>query len=85
MPTLIARAAAFAAEAHAAVGQVRKYTGEPYVEHPRAVARLVADAGGDDAMVAAAWLHDVVEDTRVSLDEIRGQFGDAVADRGWWG
>lgn len=62
---LIADAAAFAAQAHA--GQVRKYTGEPYIRHPEAVAKLVQASGGDTAMVAAAWLHDTVEDTAVTV------------------
>lgn len=81
---MISAAAIFAAEAHASIGQVRKYTGEPYVVHPRAVAALVAEAGGDDSMVAAAWLHDVVEDTPVALDDIRQQFGDDIADLVFW-
>ncbi len=81
---MIAHAATFAAEAHAAVAQVRKYTGEPYIVHPEAVAALVAEAGGDDAMVAAAWLHDVVEDTEVSLATLRDLFGDDVADLVFW-
>lgn len=81
---MIARAATFAAEAHAAVAQVRKYTGEPYIVHPKAVAALVAEAGGDDAMVAAAWLHDVVEDTEVSLATLLDRFGDDVADLVSW-
>lgn len=81
---MIAHAATFAAKAHAAVAQVRKYTGEPYIVHPKAVAALVAEAGGDEAMVAAAWLHDVVEDTEVSLATLRDLFGDDVANLVFW-
>lgn len=76
---LIQRARAFAQQAHERVGQRRKYTGEPYWHHPVAVAALVADAGGDEAMVAAALLHDTVEDTDVTLADIRAAFGDDVA------
>lgn len=73
------RARVFATAAHAAVGQVRKYTGEPYIEHPREVAGLVAMATGDDPeLVAAAWLHDVVEDTQVSLADVEREFGATV-------
>ncbi len=81
---MISAAAAFATAAHASIGQVRKYTGEPYIVHPRAVAALVAQAGGDDGMVAAAWLHDVVEDTPVTLEDIRDQFGDDIGDLVFW-
>lgn len=75
---LTAAAAAFAAEAHAAVDQVRKYTKDPYIIHPRAVAELVADAGGDEAMIAAAFLHDTVEDTHVTQEHIDALFGPDV-------
>ena len=40
----------------------RKYHGSPYIQHPAAVAKIVSDFGGDEAMVCAAWLHDSVED-----------------------
>jgi hypothetical protein len=73
------RAEEFATEAHARAGQVRKYTGEPYIEHPRAVVALVRSVPHDEEMLAAAWLHDVVEDTGVRLDTVREHFGAAVA------
>lgn len=73
------RAELFATAAHGATGQTRKYTDEPYVVHLREVAQLVAEHGGDDAMIAAAWLHDVVEDTAITLDQITAHFGDDVA------
>lgn len=77
LPTLnIVKAAEFAGRAHA--GQVRKYTGEPYIEHPARVAKLVWDATGDHAACAAAWLHDVVEDCNVPLDKIHLFFGHRV-------
>lgn len=77
--SLTARAELFATAAHGATGQKRKYTEEPYVVHLREVADLVTEHGGDEAMIAAAWLHDVVEDTEITLDQIEAQFGDDVA------
>ncbi len=64
---LIARAGAAAEAAHA--GQLRQ-TGEPYITHPVAVASIVADLGLDALSVAAALLHDAVEDTGLSLDDV---------------
>lgn len=81
---LVERARLFAAAAHAAVGQVRKYTGEPYIVHPQEVANIVATVPHTDAMLAAAWLHDVVEDTKITISDIRIEFGDEVADLVWW-
>lgn len=69
----------YALAAHTACGQVRKYTGEPYINHPFRVASQVQGYGGDRAMVAAALLHDVVEDTQVSVSDIRHHFGSDVA------
>lgn len=77
---IVLRAGVFAEAAHAAIGQVRKYTGEPYIEHPKEVARLVMSTGWyTDEMLAAALLHDVVEDTKITLDMIKYRFGAAVA------
>jgi len=76
---LVTKAAAFARAAHERIDQRRKYTGEPYIVHPEAVAGLVASVTDDPTMIAAAWLHDVVEDTPVTLDEIRAEFGADVA------
>lgn len=59
-------------------GQYRK-SGEPYINHPLNVAYLLADLNTGPATIAAGLLHDVVEDTDVTLDEIREQFGDDVA------
>jgi (p)ppGpp synthase/HD superfamily hydrolase len=73
----INKAKDFAIEAH--TGQFRKYGGEPYWYHCRDVAFLVEAAGGSPAMIAAAWLHDVVEDTKVKLEEIEANFGPKVA------
>lgn len=76
---MIDRARIFATAAHHAVGQIRKYTGEPYINHPAEVASIVAAVTNCPEMVAAAWLHDVVEDTAVTIDVIRAEFGPCVA------
>lgn len=73
---LIDRARAFATEKHA--GQVRKYTGLPYITHPEAVAALVSTVTVSEAAIAAAWLHDVVEDCGVTHEEIYELFGPVV-------
>jgi (p)ppGpp synthase/HD superfamily hydrolase len=73
------RADAFAARAHGSIDQRRKYTNEPYIVHPRAVAAIVKTVEHTPEMVACALLHDVVEDTPVTLDQIREEFGDEVA------
>jgi guanosine-3',5'-bis(diphosphate) 3'-pyrophosphohydrolase len=67
----------FARRVH--LGQYRKQTGEQFVEHPIAVARLLSDSGYDGALLAAAYLHDVVEKTDVHLAEIRERFGPGIA------
>lgn len=58
-------------------GQYRK-SGEDYVTHPILVASVVAYFGGDEGMVIAALLHDVAEDTKITIEEIRGDFGDDI-------
>lgn len=84
MTDLIARAAIFAAEAHEAVGQRRLYTGDPYIVHPAAVAAIVETVPHTPEMVAAAWLHDTVEDTEVTIEQIKTEFGDKVAELVSW-
>ena len=69
----------YATAAHAAVGQMRKYTDEPYIVHPIRVGDIVDKFGGTDEMIAAAYLHDVVEDTGVSIEDILDMFGSVVA------
>ncbi len=77
MSLLIHKARCFAHFAHA--GQERK-GGGPYIQHPKRVARIVAGNGGTDEMVAAAWLHDVLEDCgdRVTSQHIVDFFGTEV-------
>lgn len=77
MTDLVTKALDFATAAHE--GQVRKYTGVPYIVHPIEVMEIVKSVPHDDAMLAAALLHDVVEDTEVVIAEIRTEFGDDVA------
>jgi GTP diphosphokinase / guanosine-3',5'-bis(diphosphate) 3'-diphosphatase len=73
---LIRRAYEFAAGAHE--GQDR-LTGEPYITHPLAAAEILADLQMDDASIAAALLHDVVEDRGVKIEDIKSTFGDEIA------
>src|SRR5512132_652313 len=73
---LIARAFAFAAQAHE--GQQRR-SGEEVVLHPWGAAKICAQLQLDDVTIAAALLHDVVEDTDVELEDVRAEFGDEIA------
>jgi len=75
---LIAKARQFATKAHE--GQTRKYGDEPpYITHPEVVAEMVYNVPDSTAkMVAAAWLHDVVEDTDITIEEINREFGDSI-------
>ncbi|MGA1476684.1 MAG: HD domain-containing protein, partial [Prochlorothrix sp.] len=73
---LICRAFQFAYCLHD--GQLRQ-SGEPYIAHPVAVAGILRELGGDATVIAAGFLHDVVEDTDVTLEEIEAQFGSEVS------
>ncbi|MHB1140657.1 MAG: GTP diphosphokinase [Sulfuricaulis sp.] len=73
---ILRRAVALASRAHA--GQQRA-SGEPYVEHALAVARILADLGLDHETLAAAILHDVVEDGGIALDDLTSEFGASIA------
>lgn len=77
---MIVEAKMFATAAHAAIGQKRKYSGDDYIVHPQRVAAIVEKHGGSDEMIAAAWLHDTVEDTDVTPILITKMFGVDVAD-----
>lgn len=79
MNPLEASARAFAEHHHHAIGQKRKFTGEPYIVHPAAVVALVRAVPHTPAMLAAAWLHDTVEDTKATLEDIESAFGTEVA------
>jgi (p)ppGpp synthase/HD superfamily hydrolase len=61
-------------------GQRQKVNGHPYVEHPVLVAGNVGSAGSDSEMVAAALLHDIVEDSDETVQQIRERFGKRIGD-----
>jgi len=65
-------------------GQARKYTGEPYVEHPIAVSELVREHGLSETAIIAAILHDTVEDTDATLEDVWELFGEEVAEYVWY-
>src|SRR6058998_2965786 len=73
---LVARAFRFAAAAHE--GQQRR-SGSDFIEHPVGVARICAQLRLDEQTIAAALLHDVVEDTDTDIEDVRADFGDEVA------
>lgn len=82
MSEMLSRAIAIAVEAHD--GQVRKYTGQPYIVHPTAVAEIVRSVSHTEAMLCGAYLHDVVEDTDVTLNDLRRALGQEIADLVSW-
>jgi len=79
MSDLIKQAIRFATEAHQRIDQRRKYSGQPYAVHLDQVAKIVATVTDDGEMIAAAWLHDVVEDTPATLNDIEREFGGSIA------
>lgn len=81
---IVEKARVFATAAHAAAAQLRKYTNEPYIVHPREVAKIVGTIPHSYEMLAAAWLHDVVEDTGVTIEVIRAEFGEDIAELVGW-
>lgn len=81
---LIRNAWLLASAAHEAAGQRRNYTFEPYIFHPARVANTIAAHDYPDHVIAAAIVHDVVEDTTVSLADLNAQLGSAVADLVYW-
>jgi hypothetical protein len=77
---LIHRAQAFATQAHQRINHQRKYTKAPYVDHLAATAKLVASVTDDPETIAAAWLHDTVEDTAVTIEDVQAEFGESLAE-----
>jgi hypothetical protein len=75
---LVQKAQEFATRKHAEINHVRKYTGEPYIVHPAEVVEIVQSVDHTECMLAAAWLHDTVEDTNTTIAEIEQEFGSAV-------
>lgn len=78
MDRIVLRAQTVASAAH--VGQNRKYTGEPYLVHPQAVADIIARHNGAAWLQAAALLHDTIEDTELTLEDLVGEFPPEVVD-----
>lgn len=82
--TTVERAMLFCKVAHNAVGQQRKYNGLPYWTHPFAVMEIVASVPHTESQLVAALLHDVVEDTEITVSHVAHEFGDKVADMVNW-
>ena len=74
---LLDRAIIFAVKAHA--GTERRGKGYPYIVHPLEAVEIVATMTADQELLAAAALHDTVEDTDVTVDQLRAEFGDRIA------
>ena len=80
--SIISTATEFATKAHN--GQYRKYTGEPYVTHPLEVCFRLSTFMSNEAVLAAAILHDTVEDTDATIEQINDLFGEEVASYVWY-
>ena len=81
---IVDQARLFATAAHSAVGQLRKYTFEPYIVHPKEVVSILLTRPWDPEMLAAAYLHDVVEDTKVTIQTIHEEFGSTISSYVHW-
>jgi (p)ppGpp synthase/HD superfamily hydrolase len=81
---IVDKARTFATAAHAAIDQRRKYTGDPYIVHPAEVVDILLQVKHSDEMLAAAWMHDVLEDTRVTADLMLQEFGSEITDLVLW-
>lgn len=85
--TVVTKAMMYATEAHASIDHRRKYTNDPYIMHPAHVVAIVASVPHTEEMLAAAWLHDVVEDVlptrgmtrEMGIATITAEFGMKVA------
>jgi N12 class adenine-specific DNA methylase/predicted RNA methylase len=73
------KARAFAEHHHGAIDQRRKFTNEPYITHPAGVVEVLKTVAHTPEMVAAAWAHDTVEDTKATIEDVRRELGDTVA------
>ncbi len=78
MSDIVEQAKNYATSAHQRIDQRRKYSNQPYHVHLEAVAATVATVSDDDEMIAAAWLHDVVEDTPATLEDLESAFGQDI-------
>jgi hypothetical protein len=79
MQDLVKRARKFATQAHRRIDQRRKYTNQPYDAHLKAVADIVATVSDDPETIASAWLHDTLEDTPATFEDIEAEFGSTIA------
>ncbi len=79
MSELVKEAKTFATSAHQRINHRRKYTQQPYEVHLKSVANLIKEVGGSQQMIAAAWLHDTVEDTPATHHDIEAAFGSEVS------
>lgn len=76
--SMIKKAKIFSIKHHE--GQYRKYTNDPYIIHPIAVSEIVKSVKHNEAMICAALLHDTVEDTNATLDQINDLFGSSISN-----
>ncbi|GFE77871.1 HD domain-containing protein [Novosphingobium sp. TCA1] len=79
LSSLVSKALDFASHAHNSIDHRRKYTGEPYISHPIEVMEIVRSVPHTDEMLAAALLHDTIEDTPTTREDIAREFGEPVA------
>ena len=79
MSELVKAAKLFANSSHQRITANRSATQQNFESHLKSVAQVVASVADDEPTIAAAWLHDVVEETSVTLDDVRRQFGEEVA------
>ena len=78
---LLEKAQRWAAKGH--LGVYRKFGNIPYIVHPEAVVEIVSQVTDDNDVLAAAWLHDIVEDTPVTIDDVKIAFNDRIAQFVW--
>jgi hypothetical protein len=79
MTGLVEKAKEYAIHAHGRLDQRRRYTNQPYDAHLKAVADIVSSITDDEEMIAAAWLHDAIEDTPATYEELEAEFGSSIA------
>lgn len=80
MNDLVSRASSYAVQAHIRINHRRKYSLEPYDVHLKDVADIVSSVTNDPEVIAAAWLHDIVEDTPTTFLDLEREFGPTLAD-----
>jgi len=78
---LLEKAQRWAARGH--LGTYRKFGDIPYIVHPEAVAEIIGQVTDDTEVLAAAWMHDLVEDTQITIDDIKNAFNDRIARLVW--